>query len=290
MDWHYDIALRAFVVGSGCSNRLRNAVIKRGDTPQTRLFFYRDTLPVGADTIGSPKLVIKSAGGPSSLPLALIDSWEDSDTHLEGVLNLDGENLSTFIGSERAVSLLAELTFEDDGPQTSLLLDIVCENDLWRGDEGSPPRLPNPQAWPDAYFLQSTVVEDEVTGEMTFDGDTGTALNRIRVGAGECVLVDGIITVRVTADFCKSWRVTFMANRADADSDVVLLGEVEPQIIAGNSSIAVYAPTITASGDAILVGYYSSKSRWIARLQVHRNAYTVPADEGGGEGGGGEGS
>ena len=146
-----NVATSRFTALPGGASPLRELFFKRGDSANITIPFYN-----GSEVLVQPELtdvvfVIKN--DISGDPLALADTWTRDETTgaVTAELNLDTEELATFLGDSRQARLLAEFTYTDDGNvRSTRITNVTVENDLWKGTETTPLSLPSPEEWIEA--------------------------------------------------------------------------------------------------------------------------------------------
>ena len=154
MKLFYDLEKRAFVNSLTDRRELAYIQAKRGDLLKMELFMLAENggvVPVSdaEEIVFAAKQTLSS----SSPLLVFCDSFTYNPTtgaH-DGDLSIASAGLQTLVGDGEFVDLKAELNIESPtlGIMTSNTVDFRAYNDVWKGTEGSPLELPDPNSWLD---------------------------------------------------------------------------------------------------------------------------------------------
>lgn len=152
MDLIYDLDKEYLVTKAGASAKLTRADTKRGDVRAITVTFVRgSTTVVPPGEIVEMVFVAKRSTSQSSAPILLTNNWTFNATltRWEGVITQDSARILDILSSSTTTALLSEFSFTTTtiGPLSSQIFTMSLENDLWKGDEGTPLVLPTPDEW-----------------------------------------------------------------------------------------------------------------------------------------------
>lgn len=103
--------------------------------------------------------VLKTDVTATGVTLALVDVWDEVEPgHYRAGLNLNTVPLIGLVGDLKSISVVGELTWSQDGGATwesSNTLAVVVENDVYKGVEGTPAALPDPELWASKAYVDS---------------------------------------------------------------------------------------------------------------------------------------
>lgn len=137
---------------------------KRGDALPLELRFVRNGAPVRLDASTAITFAIKESGKYDDDPVVLEQSFTasavgtpDSDPHYTATPSLSTVELDTLFlinadtsDDPSSIDLMAEISWEatgDSGPTTCRTFGARIENDVYRGNEGTPLSQPTPLEW-----------------------------------------------------------------------------------------------------------------------------------------------
>ena len=143
---YYDLDKKELVQAPGIYGAVRSYNFMRGDYTPLELHVLSGNVEV--TDITDIVAIIKAEPGENSEVLAMADEWTqpEGEDYFIGQLNLNGASLNTLLGSLRFRSLLFQICCHRAaiGPISSQLVVANVGGDLYRGDEGSPAELPDP--------------------------------------------------------------------------------------------------------------------------------------------------
>ena len=138
----------------GYNQDVGGLVFKRGDSIPLELSFHKDS---GESVeVTAPVIRFGLKATPDGTLLAVAEEWAFSDGVWKAVLNLNTAALDAELEGQSSVKLNGELTFTDasGGPTSSQTIAVTVENDILKGDEGTPFELPTPDSWLDVRALR----------------------------------------------------------------------------------------------------------------------------------------
>jgi hypothetical protein len=151
---YHDLDYGYFTSVRGGSSPLRRLTFKAGDATALEVEFFKSGTPYVPATVDELIFVIKDSYADGSDPYALIETadWEeisDSDEAFQvfsAPLNTATSEIRDALASAASITLKAELTATLDGagPDTTATISCIIQNDLWKGDEGTPSATPEP--------------------------------------------------------------------------------------------------------------------------------------------------
>lgn len=126
-----------------------SATFKARDTVTLDMKFHNGLAAVALAVDSELVFVIKTGVAAAATTLAIATEWEVVATgHYRASLSLNTEEIIDAIGDLDKLSAVGELTWnEGSGWESSNTLKITLDNDVYKGDEGTPLSLPTPDDW-----------------------------------------------------------------------------------------------------------------------------------------------
>ena len=153
------------LVSSQYDRREKNSVtIKRGDALPLTVRFLEAQTPTRLDASTTITFALKEIGKYDNDPVVLEQSFTastvgspDSDPHYTAAPGLNTTELNALFAINNdssddpaRVTLMGEITWQatgDSGPTSIKTFTVYCENDVYRGSEGTPTSQPTPDEW-----------------------------------------------------------------------------------------------------------------------------------------------
>jgi len=281
-----DLDLLQLVRAQNDRQPVTNLEYKRGDTTPLEIGFVRSGVLTALPTDAVLTFALKVKGQYDSDPLVLFNDFTagtDPITYtgapsfntveLNTALHVDSDGTNDLA----FIDLMGELSWAvaDVDPVSIKTFTARVNNDVVRGDEGLPVKLPGPA---ESRMLKRKVTTDETTTALTLDGLDLNEDNMIPLPANQAVLITGTVHVRHSSGFTRAWSLAALINRGDGDA--VFVGDPTPTLIAGDATTDTYdlACEISGSGDRFFIAIESNKAQWFANLTIVRNSYDVATD------------